>query len=73
MSIDPYCDSNWSSIEYFDFSHDKKYGSVCRVPYGEDTDSFDEAINTLDGHSGCKCTHVPLKNPYQIHQSRFQY
>ena len=52
MSIDTKCDSEWSPREYFDYSHDKKYGSLGRVYSGEETESFDEAINALDGHLG---------------------
>ena len=52
MSIYPECDLGRSSREYLDPSHDKKYVSVFRVSYGEETDSFDDAINALDGQSG---------------------
>ena len=52
MSIDPECYLECPSREYLDSSHEKKYGSVGIASYGEETDSFDEAINALDGNSG---------------------
>ena len=38
MYIDPECDSEWSSREYLDSSHSKKYGSIGRVFSREETD-----------------------------------
>ena len=55
--------------EIFGFLPWQKYGSIGRVSYGEDNDSFDEAINALNGNSGCEFTLGPLENPDQIHQS----
>ena len=51
MSIDPECDLQWSSREYLDYSYEK-YGSVGRVSYEQDTNSFDEDINALNGNLG---------------------
>ena len=56
MSKDPGCDSEWSPGEYLDSSYDKKHGSVRRVSSREYTDSFDEAIIALYGHSVWKFT-----------------
>ena len=53
----------------FGFLPWQKYVSVGRVYYGEETDSFDESINALDGHWGCKFTPGSLENPDQINQS----
>ena len=38
----------------------KKNVSTGRVSSGVENDSFDEAINALDGHSGCEFTPGPL-------------
>ena len=69
MSIDPECDLEWSSRKYLDSHHDKKYGFVGRVSSGEETDSFDDAINALDGNSGCEFIPGPLENKDQISSS----
>ena len=53
MSIYPECDSDWSSREYLDSSHDKKNGSIGRVSSRDETGLFDEAFNALDGYLGC--------------------
>ena len=73
MSIYPECDSECLSRKKLDYSHGKNYGSVGSVYYGEETDSFDEAINKLYGRSWFKFTPGPLKNTYQIYQSNLQY
>ena len=50
MSIDQYCDSEWPSREYLDYSHEKKYVSVGKVSCGGDNKSFNEAIYDLYGN-----------------------
>ena len=47
-------------MENLDYSHDKKDDSVGIVSYGEETDSFDETINSLDGNLWCKFNTVPI-------------
>ena len=37
----------------------KKKGSVGILSSGEETESFDEAINSLNGNSGCEITPGP--------------
>ena len=70
MSIYPECDSEWSSREYLDYYHDKKYISIGIVPSGEETEFFDETIIYLYGHS---VNPGPLEKLYQINNSHFKY